>query len=351
MTKVSFLLLTFSIALNLTACSSEPGAKELLGKGEKELSAFKFQEAADTFLAALKITKKSAKVEDELGVYDKLVPALHKAGRYEQARDYSQYALELAERTYGPESPQVVPRLALLRQSYMLLGDRPKIQELCHRSMEIQEKIFGKDSPAVMETLGTLINFTCITNVSDDDVADVERLLALEKKFLGSSDGRTVLTMLRLGKTYAAHKEPAKAAAVYREALVACQTQARDKETAIMAHLGGLLINSSASEKEGQKLLEKALSEEARLSHSSMSFHDSVLALTQFYEGKKDFKKACSVYKVALDQARELKMLNNDRSNTYLAKYVDCLKASGQGSQIPKVMALYKSASRTATAS
>jgi tetratricopeptide (TPR) repeat protein len=64
--------------------------------------------------------------------------------------------LEIEEKHFGPDHPEVAITLTNLGEAYGKLGDSKKKRDLLERALEIEEKHFGPDHPKVAITLTNL---------------------------------------------------------------------------------------------------------------------------------------------------------------------------------------------------
>jgi tetratricopeptide (TPR) repeat protein len=86
---------------------------------------------------------------------------LFQQGRYEEAVSLAKKTLEMAERTFGCEHPNVGRSLNNLAFDYHQLGKDAEAEPLYKESLEIAKKIFGPEHINVAISIGNLAaNYT-----------------------------------------------------------------------------------------------------------------------------------------------------------------------------------------------
>ncbi len=82
--------------------------------------------------------------------------ARYQAGRYAEAIPHFEKALALAEREFGPESPETALYLNNVGFLYQAQGRNDDAEPVYKRSLAIREKVFGPEHPHVARTLHNL---------------------------------------------------------------------------------------------------------------------------------------------------------------------------------------------------
>jgi len=90
-------------------------------------------------------------------LYDQCV-TLYQQGKYSEATELAEEALQLAEKTLGPEYPNMAQSLNNLAMLYRVHGKSAGAEPFCKRSLEIIEKALGPDHPQVATVLDYLAN-------------------------------------------------------------------------------------------------------------------------------------------------------------------------------------------------
>ena len=81
---------------------------------------------------------------------------LYEAGKYAEAVPLAQRAVELAEKQFGPEHPEVATSLNNIAVLYRAQGRYAEAEPLYQRALAVNEKALGPDHPNVDESLRNL---------------------------------------------------------------------------------------------------------------------------------------------------------------------------------------------------
>ncbi|NIS69438.1 MAG: tetratricopeptide repeat protein, partial [Proteobacteria bacterium] len=84
------------------------------------------------------------------------VGMLYQQGRYSEAAKVAEEALKVAEKTFGPNHPNVATSLNNLALLYKAQGKYSEAEPLYKRALKIWEKALGKDHPHVAQSLNNL---------------------------------------------------------------------------------------------------------------------------------------------------------------------------------------------------
>ena len=82
---------------------------------------------------------------DEWATLNREIQKLRSEGQYNQAVTTAEKALKAAEKTFGPDHPNMATSLNNLAEIYMILGEYAKAESFYKRSLAIYEKMFGPD--------------------------------------------------------------------------------------------------------------------------------------------------------------------------------------------------------------
>jgi tetratricopeptide (TPR) repeat protein/predicted Ser/Thr protein kinase len=135
-------------------------------------------------------------------------------------------ALELRERTLGPNSPDVGRTLNNLGTVYYGRGDLQKGLESYNRALAVKEATLGAEHPDLTSTLNNIALVLSDLERYDEALADLNRSLAIKERALGPKHPLIALDLGNLGAVYEemGRSEEALAAgrralAIYEEAL------------------------------------------------------------------------------------------------------------------------------------
>jgi tetratricopeptide (TPR) repeat protein len=85
------------------------------------------------------------------------VAKLSKQGKYTEANEIAEKALEVAENTFGPDHPNTAASLNNLAELYRVQGRYAEAEPLYKRALPIYVKALGADHPTVAKVLGNLL--------------------------------------------------------------------------------------------------------------------------------------------------------------------------------------------------
>ena len=95
--------------------------------------------------------------QDLYNTLNKKLATLYKSGRTEDAIIVAKEALQVAEKTFGPDHPYVSASLNNLALLYITQGQYEKAEPLYERSLKIAEEHLGKDDPKLAGILENMV--------------------------------------------------------------------------------------------------------------------------------------------------------------------------------------------------
>jgi CHAT domain-containing protein len=144
---------------------------------------------------------------------------LYRVSKFDEARPLVERALEVREKSLGPEHPDVAASLNNLAELYRAKGDYAKAEPLHQRALAIREKALGPDHPDVA---GSLNNLAILYRDKGDHVKAeplYQRALAIGEKALGPDHPFVATSLTSLAILYRAKGDYAKAEPLYQRAL------------------------------------------------------------------------------------------------------------------------------------
>jgi len=112
--------------------------------------------------------------------------SLTKAKQYDRARVAAQKALHLAEKTFGPDHPNVATSLTTLADLEKAKGRCEQAESLYKRALAIDEKALGPDHPNVSRNLKNLMGLQAFQGKQEEVLENSKRILPSLKKEMGS---------------------------------------------------------------------------------------------------------------------------------------------------------------------
>jgi tetratricopeptide (TPR) repeat protein len=115
---------------------------------------------------------------------------LYRAGKYERAITVAKKALEVAEKSVGPDHPNVATTLNILAEIYREQRQYAQAEPLHRRALTIRENALGPDHPSVARSVNNL----AVLYKNQGQYAQAEpllmRALAIQEKALGPEPSR-----------------------------------------------------------------------------------------------------------------------------------------------------------------
>src|SRR5262249_30984478 len=105
--------------------------------------------------------------------------------RTEEARRFLERALEIDERTYGPEHPKVATDLANLASVLKATGQAQVAVRLLVRSLVITRNVHGPEHPKVATRLASLGTLLCDAGRTAEARTLFARALAIDERAFG----------------------------------------------------------------------------------------------------------------------------------------------------------------------
>ncbi|MGE0630592.1 MAG: alpha/beta fold hydrolase, partial [Hyphomicrobiaceae bacterium] len=123
-------------------------------------------------------------------------------GRNEEAQAYAARALEIREKTFGPNHPDVAITTHALGRIAELLGNSKSAEQLYLKAIRIQEQVIGGDHPHLAATLADLGSLYKSMGRLDDAKPLLERSLAIREKGLTATHPALASGLIQLGELY-----------------------------------------------------------------------------------------------------------------------------------------------------
>jgi CHAT domain-containing protein/Flp pilus assembly protein TadD len=143
-------------------------------------------------------SQRDAKIEEARSLSKEVVTLIAR-GEYDEALRKAMRALEIRQRIFGIEHPDVASALVNIAYIYFKKNDYAKARELYTQALAIQEKTPGPDSP---ETANTLNNFALLDHMEGDPYTAEQlykRALTILEKSVRSEQSQAATVMSNLG--------------------------------------------------------------------------------------------------------------------------------------------------------
>ena len=228
---------------------------------------------------------------------------LVRAGKYDEARPLAERALEIREKTLGPDHPDVAVTLNNLANLRRNKGDYATAEPLYQRALAIREKAFGTEHPDVAATLHTLANL----HSSKGDHARAEslyqRALLIREKTLGPEHSLVAVSLSSLAILHYSKGDYDKAELLFQRSLAIAEKALGPEHPDLAYSLTGLasLHYNQGDYARAEPLHERALAIwEKALGPEHPHIAASLNNLAILHSEKGDYAKAESLYQRAL---------------------------------------------------
>ncbi|WP_257448435.1 CHAT domain-containing tetratricopeptide repeat protein [Archangium lipolyticum] len=145
---------------------------------------------------------------------------LEKAGKYAEAINQGEQALELGETVLGDSHLDVAANLNLLGNLYRKQGGHARAELLLQRALAIREAALGTQHPDVAQTLNSLANLYWKQGLYNRAEPLYERALAIREAALGKQHPDVAASLNNLGVLYNEQGKYSRAEPLYERALV-----------------------------------------------------------------------------------------------------------------------------------
>jgi tetratricopeptide (TPR) repeat protein len=228
---------------------------------------------------------------------------LWRAGKFADAVLIAQQALQLSEKTLGPDHLATATLLNNLAELYRSMGDYAKAEPLFQRALKIQEQALGPDEPGTAATLNNLAAlYDSMGNYAKAEPL-YQRALKISENALGPDHPQTVTALSNLARLYNSMGDYAKAEPIHQRALKNTEKAVGPEhpDTAVVLNnLAGLYVAMGDYAK-AEPLYQRALKiNEKALGSDHPSTATALNDLGNLYSSISDYAKAEPLYQRAL---------------------------------------------------
>jgi tetratricopeptide (TPR) repeat protein/CHAT domain-containing protein len=171
-----------------------------------------------TLLAAIAPLSAQAQ-RDDIDALNREVAQLYQAGQYPKATELAKQLVELSERKFGPDHPNLAVALNNLALLYDEQGRYPEAEPLYERVLTIDEKALGPDHPDVATALNNLAWLYYLQGRYAEGEALYKRSLAIREKAFGPDHPDVAQSLNNLARLYQTEGHYADAESRYKRAL------------------------------------------------------------------------------------------------------------------------------------
>ncbi len=310
MRKALLLPLSLVVLTIILACGSaypqESTWNELKGRIRQLHRENRLDDAIKVARQALEVTEKTFGPEhpNTAVSLDYLALLYHSQGRYDDAEPLYKRALAIREKARGPEDPDTVTSMNDLAVNYRRQGRYNAAEPILKKALELREKACGPNHPDVALSLNNLAIVYRLQGRYSDAEPLYMRALKIDEKALGPEHPDTAWDMSNLADVYQEQGRYSEAELLYRKALAIlekpdCQN---DNDCARFMNNLALFYQLQGRYSDAEPLFEKALEIRKKVlgpDHPGTATIMSNLAALYYHQG--DLSKAMKLEKTALD--------------------------------------------------
>ena len=245
---------------------------------------------------------------DEALKLSKQADQLYQRGHYFEALPLIKRALDINEKTFGPESKYVALTLNQLAGLYNSLGDYLKAVPLYKRALKINENIFGAEHEYVAFTLIKLAASYHSLGQYDKAEPLYKRALVIYEKALGPEHPNVATSLNHIAAFYQNLGDYARGEALIKRALEIYEKVLGPEHPHVATNLNNLalLYYSLGDYTKAEPLYKRALAiHEKALGPEHMYVAADLNNLAILYFSLDDFARAESLYKRAMEIYKE----------------------------------------------
>jgi tetratricopeptide (TPR) repeat protein/CHAT domain-containing protein len=241
--------------------------------------------------------------DTELQQLNQRVVELRKQGNFKEATVVATQALEVAEKSLGPNHADVAASLNNLAELYLAQGLYAQADPLIKRALAIRETSLGPDHPDVAASLN---NLGALYQAQDRYAqADplIKRALAIREKSLGPDHPDVAASLNNLAELYLAQGQYAQAGLLFKRALVIRETSLGPDHPDVAASLINLAQLYQAEGQYGQAelLFKRAIAiRETSLSPDHPDVAASLINFAALYQAQGQYPQAEPLLKRAV---------------------------------------------------
>jgi CHAT domain-containing protein/Flp pilus assembly protein TadD len=228
----------------------------------------------------------------------------YRAGKYDEARQLAERALEIRRKELGIEHPDVAQSLNLLAVIYRFQGDYAKADQLNQQALAVRMNILGSEHPDVAQSLNNLA--TIYHEKGDYEKAEplYQRALAIWERTLGAEHLQVATSLNNLAQIYYNKGDYPKAEPLHQRALVIWENTLGSEHPQVATALNNLAIiySDKGDYAKAEPLYQRALAiREKKLGPEHPDVAIILNNLAVIYRVKGDYAKAGALHQRALD--------------------------------------------------
>ena len=306
-------------------------ARKLYIEASRLVPAGKYEQARAILERSLEICRTTADSPDTARSLMLMGNICYYTSDYPKAEAFYSRAVEVFERTLGPDNPLLATCINNLASLYQVTSDLVRSEALHHRALEIREKALPPDHPDIAQSLNNLAN----VYRTKDDFVNAEplyvRALEINEKILGPDHINLASPLSNLAQLYAELEEYEKAERLFKRSLKIRQEKLGPEHPEVAGVLSrlGMLYKDQRKYAAAEPLLQQAVAiwqKAVNPNHSQVA--SALNNLGTLFHAQNNFEQAESLYlrslaikevTLAPDHPDTVQTLNN-LAKLYIAK-------------------------------
>jgi CHAT domain-containing protein/tetratricopeptide (TPR) repeat protein len=201
--KSFFGIISVGIFVIVRVCTAQSWI-ELEARSDSLAKAGDFSAAAATMTEALSIAEAQLKpMDNRIAELLELLGKYHYAlAKYTETEPLWKRALDIWERTTGPntaDAGRVLCNLSILKKA---MGQYSEAESLCRKALELRERNLGPDAPDVAASLNNLANLLLVQARYAEAETDYQRALDITERSRGEDDPQVAISLNNLAALY-----------------------------------------------------------------------------------------------------------------------------------------------------
>ena len=177
---------------------------------------------------------------DVANCYNEIGLIYYYQGKYAEALENHDRAMEIYKKVSGVDHPQVATSYSNMGLVYYELGEYDKSMECYDKALIIRKKVFGEEHPDVATVYNNMGNTYLDIGDFENALKCHNRALEISKKVLGENHPNVALSYTNLGMTYHFQGDFSKAMEYYNRALEIYKTVFGDEHPIVALNYNNL---------------------------------------------------------------------------------------------------------------
>ncbi|KAK0623518.1 hypothetical protein B0T14DRAFT_425965 [Immersiella caudata] len=266
---------------------------------------------------ALQLRKTADDEEVLLSLLSKVGQSFQNLGKYKEAEQMHQQALQLREKVLGKEHPSTLTSMNNLGNVLDGQGKYEEAEQMHQQALQLNEKVLGKEHPSTLDSMNNLGNVLGSQGKYEEAEQMYQQTLQLREKVLGKEHPSTLSSMNNLRNVLNRQGKYEEAEQMHQQALQLKEKVLGKEHLSTLDSMNNLgnVLNSQGKYEEAEQMHQQTLQlREKVLGKEHPSTLTSMNNLGNVLDGQGKYEEAEQMYQQAL-QLRE-KVLGKEHPST-----------------------------------